>query len=86
MFVTVTDLYSTEDEQRRMSIIIRARTKDDACQKAASFVNPAYELAGYERWFDMDAGPRKMLQVVFRLPKPIKGYKDELRVAAWKKP
>lgn len=84
MFVTVTDFYKTKEEQMRMSQILRARTKDDACDKAAALINPAYKLVGHERWFDMDASARKMTQAVYRLSEPTQGYMKELRVAAWK--
>lgn len=85
MYITVTDRFGSKEEQMRMSIILRARTKDDACSKAASLVNPAYTLVGHERWFDMDASAKIMSQTVFRLPEPIKGYSQELRVASWVK-
>lgn len=85
MFVTVSNLYSNKEEQMRMSQVIRAKSKDDACNKQAAMINPAYKLVGHERWFDMDASARKMTQAVYRLPEPIQGYMEELKVAAWTK-
>ena len=83
MFVTVSNLYSNKEEQMRMSQVIRAKSKDDACNKQAAMINPDYKLVGHERWFDMDASARKMTQAVYRLPEPIQGYMEELKVAAW---
>lgn len=85
MFVTVSNLYSNKEEQMRMSQVIRAKSKDDACNKQAAMINPAYKLVGHERWFDMDASARKMTQAIYRLPEPIQGYMEELKVAAWTK-
>lgn len=85
MFVTVTNFYSSKEEQLRMSHVIRAKSKDDACDKQAAMINPAYKLVGHERWFDMDASARKMSQAVYRLPEPVQGYMDEIKVAAWKR-
>lgn len=85
MFVTVSNYYNSKEEQMRMSQVIRAKSKDDACNKQAAMINPAYKLVGHERWFDIDASARKMTQAVYRLPEPVQGYMEELKVAAWTK-
>ena len=76
MFVTVSNLYNSKEEQMRMSRVIRAKSKDDACNKQAAMINPAYKLVGHERWFDIDASARKMTQAVYRLPEPVQGYME----------